>query len=80
MANPKNATNPNIDLGKTKREVAQHLNQDVGYPIHAHALDENGKPSMKIGKFERRCSFQSLEFVADDDFSAPVDLITVERI
>ena len=59
--------------------VAKHLNQDVGYPIHQHALDDNGKPSMKIGKFERRCSFQSLEFMADEDFS-PTDLITVEEL
>jgi hypothetical protein len=57
--------------------VAKHLNNNVGYPIHAHALDDNGKPSMKIGKFERRCSFQSLEFMADEDFS-PSDLVTVE--
>lgn len=59
--------------------VAKHLNTDVGYPVHAHSLDENGKPSMKIGKFERRCSFQSLEFMVDEDFS-PSELLTVERI
>jgi hypothetical protein len=57
--------------------VAKHLNK-VGMPVHEHAQDENGRPLMKIGSFERRCSFQSLEFMGEDTFEAPPKLYTVE--
>lgn len=60
--------------------VAKHLNHNVWYPIHAYALDDNGKPVQKIGQKVRRCSFQSLEFVDIEDLS-PVgqSVITVEN-
>jgi hypothetical protein len=55
--------------------VAKHLNKNVYYPIHSHALDENGFPTAKIGQKVRRCSFQSLEFVDVDEMPP---LVTVE--
>ena len=60
--------------------VAKHLNKNCWYPVHAYAMDENGRPTMKIGQKVRRCSFQSLEFVDIDDMT-PVgtsDVVTVE--
>ena len=61
--------------------VAKHLNKNCWYPLHAYALDEHGKPTMKIGQKVRRCSFQSLEFVDIDDLT-PVgsSIITAEYI
>ncbi len=61
--------------------VAKHLNTNGWYPIHAHALDDNGKPSVKIGTKKRRFGFQSLEFVDDSEYtSADKEIVTVERI
>lgn len=60
--------------------VAKHLNKNCWYPVHAYAMDENGRPTMKIGQKVRRCSFQSLEFVDIDDVT-PVgtpEIVTVE--
>ncbi len=61
--------------------VAKHLNKSGWYPVHEFALDDNGRPLMKIGKKVRRYGFQSLEFVDIDDLT-PVGgpLITVENI
>lgn len=47
--------------------VAKHLNTECKYPIHGFAMDENNKPSMKVNQWIRRCSFQSLEFIDEDD-------------
>jgi hypothetical protein len=60
--------------------VAKHLNKNCWYPVHAYAMDENGRPTMKIGQKVRRCSFQSLEFVDIDDLSAvgTPEIVTVE--
>lgn len=60
--------------------VAKHLNKNCWYPVHAYAMDENGRPTMKIGQKVRRCSFQSLEFVDIDDLSAvgTPEIATVE--
>ena len=59
--------------------VAKHLNRSGWYPIHAHCKDENGNPSIKIGKKVRRFSFQSLEFMDLDDLSPDKDIITIEK-
>lgn len=62
--------------------VARHLNKNLWYPIHAYAVDEVGKPVMKIGQKVRRCSFQSLEFIDTEDLT-PVgraNIVTVESI
>jgi hypothetical protein len=61
--------------------VAKHLNKNCWFPVHAHAMDDNGKPMAKIGQKVRRCSFQSLEFVDVDDLT-PVGthLVTVETV
>jgi len=59
--------------------VAKHLNKNCWFPVHAYAMDDSGKPTMKVGQRVRRCSFQSLEFVDVDDLT-PVgsNLVTVE--
>ena len=61
--------------------VAKHLNKNGWYPIHAHAVDGNGKSVFKIGQRKRRFGFQSLEFIDPEDFST-VDpgIITVESV
>lgn len=61
--------------------VAKHLNKNGWYPMHAYALDDFGKPIMKIGQKVRRFGFQSLEFVDIDDLT-PVGgpLVTVEGV
>lgn len=42
--------------------VAKHLNQNCWYPSHSYVLDANGHPTVNIGKKNKRCSFESLEF------------------
>ncbi len=61
--------------------VARHLNKNGWYPIHTHAVDDNGNPTFKIGQKVQRFGFQSLEFVDIDDIE-PVGtpLITVEKV
>jgi hypothetical protein len=62
--------------------VAKHLNKNCWYPVHAFAVDENGRATMKIGSKVRRCSFQSLEFVDTEDLT-PVGssgIVTVENV
>lgn len=61
--------------------VAKHLNRTGWYPVHAHAQDETGAVTMKIGQKIRRYGFQSLEFVDIEDLT-PVGapLITVEQV
>jgi hypothetical protein len=61
--------------------VAKHLNKNCWYPIHSYAMDEHGKPLMKIGQKVRRMSFQSLEFIDDEDMT-PVgsSIMTAEMI
>jgi hypothetical protein len=66
----------NIPLG-----VAKHLNKNGWYPVHVHALDENGVPAMRIGQKVRRFGFQSLEFVDIDDLSfGDKQIVTVEHV
>lgn len=61
--------------------VAKHLNKRGWYPIHQHLMDEQGKPSMKIGKKVRRFGFQSLEFVDAEEFAnSDKEIITVENV
>jgi len=61
--------------------VAKHLNKSGKYPVHAHAVDANGKPTYKLGKTVRRYGFQSLEFIDPEDFcTVDSSLITVESV
>jgi hypothetical protein len=46
--------------------IAKHLNSNCWYPVHSHILDENGKPSIGLGKKIKRCSFESMEFYDED--------------
>ena len=59
------------------RCVARHIRTNMWYPIHAHAVDANGKNTVKIGQKIRRADFQSLEF-SDLDEVQP-QIITVEK-
>jgi hypothetical protein len=61
--------------------VARHLNKSGSYPIHAHAVDKDGKPVSRIGQKVRRYGFQSLEFIDDEDLQSHQNhIITVENI
>lgn len=61
--------------------VAKHLNTNCAYPVHAYAMDESGKPLMKIGQMVRRTSFQSLEFVDDEDLTPSTSsIVTAEFV
>ena len=61
--------------------VAKHLNKNCWYPVHAHAVDEGGRPLAKIGKKVHRCGFSSLEFIDIDDLGeARAEIITVEKV
>lgn len=61
--------------------VAKHLNRSGRYPVHTHAVDKDGNPTLRVGQKVARYSFQSLEFVDVDDFGidAGKEIITVER-
>jgi hypothetical protein len=61
--------------------VAKHLNKNCSYPIHSFILDEYGRPTQKIGQMVRRMSFQSLEFIDNEDLT-PVgsSLVTVQNV
>ena len=61
--------------------VARHLNKNLWYPVHTHALDDHGKPSIRVGQKVRRCSFQSLEFVDVDDLTPTGNsILTAEMV
>jgi len=65
--------------------VARHLNKNVWYPQYEHisingekekisggysaSLFGNSGPGMRVAKKIRRCSFQSLEFIQDEDLT-----------
>ena len=59
--------------------VAKHLN-NIGYPVHAYEQDAEGKNVMKIGKFNKRCSFVPLDFMPEDDFGSAPRLYTAEPV
>lgn len=61
--------------------VARHLNKNGWYPVHQYAVDENGKPMMKVGQKVRRFGFQSLEFIDIEDLTLENrQIVTVESI
>lgn len=43
--------------------VARHLNTSGKYPVHAHKMGENDKPSIYVNKLISRYAFQSLDFM-----------------
>lgn len=59
--------------------VAKHLN-NIGYPVHKYELDAEGKNTMKVGKFNKRCSFVPLDFMPEDDFGSAPRLYTAEPV
>jgi len=62
--------------------VAKHLNKNGWYPVHSYAVDDHGKPIMKIGQKVRRFSFRSLEFIDSADLTpeGSANIITVQRV
>ena len=58
--------------------VAKHLNKNCWYPVHDYEVDEFGKftNNYRIQKKVRRCSFQSLEFIDDEDIT-PIGEATI---
>jgi hypothetical protein len=61
--------------------VAKHLNKRGWYPVHTHAVDDDGKSIYKIGEKKRRFGFQSMEFIDPEDFdSVEPMLVKVEKI
>ncbi|MDX1532849.1 MAG: hypothetical protein R3230_01430 [Nitrosopumilaceae archaeon] len=64
--------------------VAKHLRNSGWYPVHAYQLDENEKPSKKIGQKVHRFTFEPLEFVSDEELNNPhhnkdKEIVTVSR-
>lgn len=49
--------------------VAKHLNNNCNYPVHAYTTNEEGVPTMRVGKRVNRFGFQSLEFMGLDDLN-----------
>lgn len=58
--------------------VAKHLNR-LGKPVHEFAKDENGKSIQRITSYQKRCSFQSLDFLGDDGLEE-TNLYKVEKV
>ena len=61
------------------RGVASHLQREGKYRIHEHCLDDNGRPSMRIGHVVDRFNFEAIGFLDDDDMDTP-SLYTAETI
>lgn len=60
--------------------VARHLNKNVNYPVHQHAVDANGRPLVTIGQKINRCMFSPLEFMDIEDLTpASQSIVTVEK-
>ena len=59
--------------------VARHLNKNGKIPIHSYALDENGKPLMRIGEMQSRFGFQSLEFIDAEEMGVSNSKIVIAQ-
>ncbi len=60
--------------------VAKHLNQGGKYPIHRHAVDEEGRPSQVIGQMVDRFGFEPIGFFDDEDLHPSPNLLTVKNL
>jgi hypothetical protein len=62
--------------------VAKHLRNSGWYPIHSYALDEENRPSKRIGQKVHRYSFEPLEFIGEEEFHNQSDkeLVTISNI
>lgn len=67
------------------RGVARHINKNVAYPAYEHfkggqgnapfsagVNPDSGMMDMRIKSMQKRASFESLEFLQDDDISGPL--------
>ena len=60
--------------------VANHLNDNCRYEVHAHCTDSEGKPSTKVGRIVPRISFNPLVFTPNAEFgNKSSDIITVQK-
>ena len=48
--------------------VAKHINNDCWYPTHEYSVDENGKPIQRAAIKNKRCGFQSLDFMDMEEY------------
>ncbi len=65
------------EIYQIPRGVANHLNKNCWYPIHHFLRDENGHMTAAVNRKVQRCSFESLEFMDDDD-GRVVDIVDVK--
>jgi hypothetical protein len=59
------------------RGIASHLQREGKYQVHEHCLDENGKPSIRIGHTVDRFNFETISFLDEEDEDTPT-LYTAE--
>jgi len=48
--------------------VAKHINNDCWYPTHEYTVDENSKPIQRVATKNKRCGFQSLDFMDTEEY------------
>ncbi len=71
--------------------VARHLNKNVAYPEYSYlpgedtigATNSEDGVAMRVKRMVRRCSFESLEFIADEEMQkAEIDnnVVEVEKV
>ncbi len=60
--------------------VAKHLNKNCWYPQMEYTFDKHGLPVQSLQRKIRRTSFQSLEFMPDEDEMHDTNILTVKQI
>lgn len=61
------------------RGIASHLQREGKYQVHEHCLDDNGQPSMRIGHWVDRYTFEAISFLDEEDEETPT-IYTAETI
>ncbi len=60
--------------------VARHINNNTYYNVHEHTKDENGRADTRISSKVRRFTFQSMDYLDNDDFENNNKIVTVNRM
>jgi hypothetical protein len=60
--------------------LANHINNDCSYPVHAYTKGDDGEPSIKVGRTVQRFGFQNTNFISISDLNQHKKLITIEKI
>jgi len=69
--------------------VARHLNKNVAYPVYDYipgedligAQDSYEGKNMRVKRMEKRCSFEPLDFIADEELQGvESDVVSVETV